>query len=180
MKAALRSNAFLRFILTAGILYLLFYFVYQFVVRRFTYYDQAFIGWIIESSDFFLKSLGYNTFKVLQNRDVQVLGIDGSNGVWIGSNCNAISLFGLFSVFILAYPGNNRAKVWFIPAGIVAIHLLNVVRVSALAIIAYYDYTWLDFNHTYTFNFLVYTFIFFLWILWVNRFSTRTPAHEKV
>src|SRR5436189_4007444 len=97
---ALRSNAFLKFIVSAGLLYLIFYLVYQFVVRRYTLYDQAFIGWIIQGSETLLNAFGYKTFKVLQDRDMQILGIDGSNGVWIGSNCNAINLFGLFSVFI--------------------------------------------------------------------------------
>ena len=179
MRAALRSNAFLRFIIIAGSLYLLLFLIYQFIVRQYTFYDQAFIGWIIVGAEQFLQLLGYDTFKVLQDRDVQVLGIDGSNGVWVGSNCNAIKLFALFAVFIIAYPGNRRDKWWYIAAGIVAIHLLNIVRVAMLAIIANYDYTWLDFNHTYTFNFLVYAFIFGLWMLWVNRFSQKRPAHEK-
>lgn len=179
MKAALRSNPFVRFIFTAGLLYLLLYLAYQFVVRRYTLYDQAFISFIIRGAVDLLHFLGYDTFMVLQDRDMQVMGIDGSNGVWIGSNCNAIKLFGLFAVFIIAYPGHQKHKWWFIPAGIAAIHLLNIVRVAMLAIIANYDYTWLDFNHTYTFNFIVYAFIFTLWMIWVNRFATKQPAHEQ-
>lgn len=170
----LKSNVFVRFILSAGLLYLLFFLIHQFVVRRYTFYDQKFIGSIIESTDVFLRFLGYSTFKVLQDKDVQVIGIDGSNGVWVGSNCNAISLFSLFSVFIIAYPGNQLHKLWYIPAGILAIHLINILRVAALAIIANYSPGSLDFNHTYTFTFLVYSFIFSLWIIWVNRFASRT------
>src|SRR5689334_8289413 len=104
MKAFIQSNAFIRFILRAGILYLLLYLIYQFVVKRYTFYDQKFIGLIIESADQVLQLMGYKTFKVLQDRDFQVVGIDGSNGVWVGSNCNAITLFSLFAVFIIAYP----------------------------------------------------------------------------
>src|SRR3954468_22364271 len=149
MKALLRSNAFVKFFLTAGFLYLLLYLIYQFVVKRYTFYDQAFIGWIIQSAEVFLNLIGYETFKVLQDRDMQVIGIDGSNGVWIGSNCNAIKLFGLFSVFIIAYPGYQKGKFWFIPGGIFAIHILNIFRVVALALIANYYPQYLNFNHTY-------------------------------
>lgn len=155
-------------------LYLLLFLVHQFVVKRYTYYDQRFITWIIEGANLGLKVLGYKTFMVLQDRDIQVLGIDGSNGVWVGSNCNAISLFTLFSVFIIAYPGPWKHKAWYIPAGILAIHLINILRVIALAIIANYNPYLLDFNHTYTFTFLVYGFIFLLWILWVNWYSNKT------
>lgn len=177
MKAKLRSNAFVKFLLTAGFLYLLLYLIYQFIVKRYTFYDQRFIGSIIESSDYLLHLIGYKTFKVLQDRDMQVIGIDGSNGVWVGSNCNAITLFALFAVFIIAYPGNQKHKVWFIPAGIVAIHVLNILRVVALALTANYFPEYLNFNHTYTFTFLVYAFIFLLWMIWVNHFAHRENQH---
>jgi len=171
MKAFAKSNAFIRFIISAGSLYLILFLIYQFVVKRYTYYDQKFIGFIINSADVFLQTLGYKTFKVLQDRDVQVVGIDGSNGVWVGSNCNAITLFTLFAVFIIAYPGNQKHKLWFVPLGIIAIHLINVLRVVALAMIANSYPQYLNFNHTFTFTFLVYSFIFGLWIVWVNKFA---------
>ena len=179
MKAFFKSNAFLRFLVTSGFLYLLFYLVYQFVLKRYTFYDQKFIGFIIEWADFVLKLFGYSTFKVLQDHDFQVIGIDGSNGVWVGSNCNAITLFSLFAVFVIAYPGNQKDKWWFIPAGISAIHILNVVRVVALAIIANSYPQYLNFNHTYTFTFFIYSFIFFLWIIWVNRLATRGKQSSR-
>ncbi|PBQ31547.1 hypothetical protein CNR22_07125 [Sphingobacteriaceae bacterium] len=179
MKALIKSNAFVRFIVSAGFLYFFLYLIYQFIVKRYTFYDQKFIGLIIESADVVLRVLGYKTFKVLQDHDFQVIGIDGSSGVWVGSNCNAITLFSLFAVFIIAYPGNQKDKVWFIPAGIIAIHLLNILRVAALAMIANSYPAYLNFNHTYTFTFLIYAFIFFLWMVWVNRFSVKAKAYEK-
>ena len=178
-RAFIKQNAFLKFVLTSSSLYLILYLIYQFVVKRHTYYDQKFIGTIIQGSDFFLRSIGYKTFTVLQDRDFQIVGIDGSNGVWVGSNCNAISLFTLFSVFILAYPGHQKSKIWFIPLGIIAIHVLNLIRVIALVLIANYYPMYLDFNHTYTFTFLVYSFIFFLWVICVNKFSTKSVAKKN-
>lgn len=179
MKALVKQSAFIRFILLSGFLYLTLYLIYQFVVRKYTYYDQKFIGTIIEGSSWFLKLLGYKTFTVLQDRDFQVVGIDGSNGVWVGSNCNAITLFCLFSVFIIAYPGHQKSKLWFVPLGIIAIHVLNILRVSSLAIIAKYGPQYLNFNHTYTFTFLVYTFIFLLWIIWVNKYANKIPKSTE-
>ena len=101
MKASITSNAFIKFILSSGVLYLVLYLLYQFVVKRYTFYDQKFIGSIIEAADSVLNTVGYKTFKVLQDRDMQVIGIDGSNGVWVGSNCNAITLFVFFCSFLL-------------------------------------------------------------------------------
>jgi exosortase family protein XrtF len=179
MKAQRKPNAFVRFISLAGILYLLLYVVYTFVVKKYTYYDQKFIGGIITVADWLLQSIGYDTYKVLQDRDFQVIGIDGGNGVWVGSNCNAITLFSLFAVFIIAYPGAQKAKFWFIPLGIIAIHLINIVRVVVLALIArYFPPDVLNFNHTYTFTFLVYAFIFWLWMIWINKFSEKNKLAE--
>ena len=171
MKVALNRGQYTRFLIVAGALYLVFYLIYQFVVRKYTFYDQKFIGLIIENSDFILRQMGFKTFKVLQDRDMQVLGVDGASGVWIGSNCNAITLFALFAVFVLAFPGSLKNKLWFVPSGIIAIHIFNILRVVALAIINIKAPQYLDFNHTYTFTFLVYGFIFYLWMLWANRFS---------
>jgi len=178
MKAKLSTNAFTRFILISGSLYFVLYLLYQFVVKKYTYYDQQFIGQIIHSADLVLHFFGYQTFKSIQAIDFQVVGVDGSNGVWIGSNCNAIKLFGLFSVFIVAYPGSIKNKLWFIPLGIILIHFLNILRVAALAIIAKSFPQYLDFNHTYTFTLIVYGFIFLLWMIWVNRFSTQQAKDE--
>jgi exosortase family protein XrtF len=114
---------------------------------------------------------------VLQDRDLQVIGIDGSNGVWVGSNCNAITLFALFAVFIISYPGNQKHKWWYLVLGMITIHLLNILRVAALAIIARNSPLSLDFNHTYTFTFLIYGYIFLLWMIWVSRFARI--RHEK-
>ena len=138
MKTYFKSNVFARFLVNAGLLYLLLFFLHQFVVRRHSNYDQKFIGEIIRSCNFVLTTFGFKTFMFLQDQDLQVIGIDGSNGVWVGSNCNAITLFSLFAVFILAFPGNQKNKIWFIPAGILCIHLLNILRVVALALVANY------------------------------------------
>jgi exosortase family protein XrtF len=177
MKALIKQNAFVRFILLAGSLYLVLYLIYQFIIREYTLYDQKFIGGIIITAEWIANFFGYETFKQLQRIDMQVVGIDGGTGVWVGSNCNAITLFSLFAVFIIAYPGHQKSKLWYIPLGILAIHILNILRVFALMLINFYKPEYLDFNHTYTFTFIIYAFIFYLWMLWVNKFSNKkVPA----
>lgn len=176
MWANLKKSAVLKFLVSSGVTYLILYLIYQFIVRRNTFYDQKFIGTIITGTDFILHLLGHKTFTVLQDRDFQVVGIDGSSGVWVGSNCNAISLFMLFVVFIIWYPGHQKSKLWFIPFGIITIHILNIFRVVGLALIANYAPTWLDFNHSYTFTFIIYAYIFILWMWWVNKFAGKNTS----
>jgi len=91
--------------------------------------------------------------------------------VGVGRACNALELFVLFAGFIIAFPGSVKHKLWFIPFGLVLIHFLNVIRVAALAMIQFKAPQYLDFNHRYTFTFIVYGVIFLFWVIWVKKFS---------
>src|SRR6185295_7007817 len=106
----------------------------------------------------------------------RVVGVDGSGGLWIGDSCNGITLFSLFAVFIIAYKGKVKTKILYILLGILSIQLLNVLRVTGLAILDTHSRAWTEFNHTYTFNILIYGYIFFLWMLWVNKYAVIKPA----
>jgi exosortase/archaeosortase family protein len=98
----------------------------------------------------------------------------------MGDPCNGIILFALFSSFIIAFPGPLKSKIWFIPSGIIIIYLANVLRVVLLAIIQLYvSRSTLEFHHTYTFTYMVYSLIFFMWWIWVNQFSGLIKKGEK-
>lgn len=170
-KKLLLSDLRFKFLLIAGVSYLIIFLVYDLVLKRFSLLDEYVIRIIIENADSILRRLNFKTFKTTDINDFQVIGIHGSIGVWVGKACDAISLFIVFSVFILAFPGNQRDKWWFVPFGILTIHIINVLRVVGLTIITYYAPEWLEFNHTYTFTFLVYVYIFALWVWWVNKYA---------
>jgi exosortase family protein XrtF len=116
--------------------------------------------------------MGYESF-ISDNATIRTVGIDGTHGLWIGDPCNGLTLFALFAIFIVAYPGPWKHKLWFIPVGITVIHFLNVMRITALCIIVMKRPEWLDFNHTYTFQLLMYGFIFGLWWIWIQKLSSR-------
>ncbi len=178
-KAVITTNPLTRFLVLAALGYVFLYLLYQFVIKPYTLLDQQLIAHIIKVSNQILTGMGYKTFMFLQDHDMQVFGIDGSNGVWVGANCNAATLFGLFAVFVMAYPGPLKHKLWYIPIGVLVIHAVNIIRVVCLAIIAFYNPYALDFNHNYTFTIIVYAFIFLLWMVWVNKFtSSKTNRHE--
>ncbi len=174
MYTKLKSNTLLFFIVKASFLYTACYLVYEFIIKRYTTIDQLFIRLILNCCKGILDLFGYHTFASREVNDFQVFGIDGSTGVWIGGPCNGVTLMCLFAVFIIAYPGNTAAKRWYLPAGILFVYLINIIRIVGLALIAYYSPQYLDFNHTYTFTFIAYSAVFGLWMLWVNRFSTAS------
>jgi exosortase family protein XrtF len=178
MFTNLKKNKFQFFILKASFLYGLCYFLYEFILKRNTRGDQLFIREIINLCKWIFDLMGYKTFASKEANDFQVFGIDGSNGVWIGGPCNGITLMFLFAIFVIAYPGNFKNKLWYVPLGIFIVHVINISRIIGLALIAYNYPQYLYFNHTYTFTFLAYSAVFGLWMLWVNKFSATIPIEN--
>ena len=162
-----------RFLVVFGGAYLLWYFLYDFYLKPKTTFDERVIDNLVVLSEFELKALGFSLIQYDDGQFKNHIGIEGSKGVTIGASCDGIVLFALFTIFILAFQGPRRHKFWFIPAGILAIHLVNSFRVTALAWIVHVDEKWLAFNHDYTFTIIVYSLVFFAWYVWVKKFAAR-------
>lgn len=168
----------LRFLVGIFCLYLVWLLLYDLWIHPSGKLDKPVIDLTIFLSKHILETLGYIVFTGAE----RVIGVDGTGGLWIGDNCNGIALFALFSGFILAYPGSWKAKLWFIPTGIILIELLNVCRVVLLAILDTYSRKWTEFNHTYTFTIIIYGAIFLMWMRWVNKYGSmvnKTQLNEK-
>jgi exosortase family protein XrtF len=172
------KNKTTRFFILAFALYFVWYLTHELVIKPYTAIDEKLISLIVSNSADFLKALGFNTYQSYEDKDMQLVGVDGAHPVWIGAPCNALTLFMFFTLFIMAFPGSIKKKLWFIPMGIIIIHIANVLRVSALALISFYAPTYLEFNHTYTFTIIVYGIIFLLWMWWV-KISLNNKVIEK-
>jgi len=155
-----------QFLLTFALLCLGWYLLYNFLIQPYTTLDMMVIDSTLWLSEGILEGMGHTTFV-----DGRLIRIAGTSGLWVGDNCNAISLFALFTGFIVSFPGQIKSKLWFIPLGIFIIFLVNALRVVFLAVIDTYSRKWTEFNHTYTFTILIYALIFGMWMFWVNRYS---------
>lgn len=125
-------------------------------------------------ANIFSAFLGYTPELILDDTTIVVTRItdfETSHGTWIGEPCNGLKVMGLFAIFIIAFQGSWKDKLWYIPMGAILIHLSNAIRVSALTIIEATHPEYLDFNHNVTFQILIYGIIFGLWYIWVARFS---------
>lgn len=167
------QNKIGRFFVYATALYLSWFLLYELVIKPYTPIDAKLIGVIITHAEFLLNLLGYTTYRAIEEDNMQLLGIDGAHPIWIGAPCNALTLFAFFTLFVIAFPGNGKQKLWYIPLGIFLIHTANLIRVVGLVLISFYRPEYLAFNHTYTFTVLVYGLIFALWMWWVN-FSLKS------
>ena len=155
MRSTIRENPFLRFLLLSSMAYLIWYAFYDFYLKPFTKFDEVVIHSLTHASGIELRALGFELNEYSDGAFSNHVGIAGSSGVTVGSSCDGIVLLALFTIFILAFPGPLKHKLWFIPLGIFAIWLINSFRITALACISKLNEKWFGFNHDYTFTILV-------------------------
>lgn len=186
MLKYITENKILFFLLKAFGLYLFWYILYDLWLHPKSVLDNLVSTNLAYWSSLVLKGLGFIAIDSIaaSTENITVIGIDGTHGLWVGDPCNGITLFALFVGFVIAYPGKIKNKLWFIPLGMLLIHIINVIRIVSLCLIVYYSPESLSFNHTYTFTILVYAFVFWLWLLWSNKYSSvsqiaKTDAEIK-
>ncbi|GAA4382362.1 exosortase X [Hymenobacter koreensis] len=164
---ALPAPALRRFLVVAGALYLVWFFGYEQWLAPDGRLDAALCNHIASTSGSALRAMGFDA----SLPQPTWLAVEGRPAVIVGAPCNGLVLYALFTGFIIAFPGPWRHKLVYIPLGIGLIFLLNIGRVVALALNQHYAHQSVDFNHHYTFSFVVYGFIFYLWMRWVRRYT---------
>ncbi|NER14804.1 exosortase family protein XrtF [Leptobacterium flavescens] len=91
----------------------------------------------------------------------------------IVEGCNAISVFILFTAFIIAYRGSIKKTLTFILLGGILIYFVNIFRVGVLTIGLYRFPEYKDFMHQILFPVAIYGMVFLLWVLWVNKYAKK-------
>lgn len=157
-----------RFVAASLGIYIAWIFLYDLWLHPDGRLDHLVIRNSIVLSRSVLEFLGFDTYS-----EPRIIGITGGGGVWIGDSCNGVTLMALFTGFVLVFPGSWIKRAWFIPIGNMFIHLLNIGRIISLTLLEYYAPEWLEFNHTYTFTFVMYALIFGGWMLWVMLNKTE-------
>lgn len=173
------SNPLSGFLFRFLTLYLIWYFSYEFYFQGNSGLDRLIIHSLVVLAGIFLKVLGYSLVEFGDVSAFDHLAIEQSSGVTVGAPCNGLVLFALFAIFIIAYPSKTAHKFWFIPLGILIIHLLNALRVAGLAVLVKMNPDWLGFNHDFTFTVIVYSVVFGLWYWWIKKFSRSTASNGQ-
>ncbi len=77
----------------------------------------------------------------------------------------------IFLAAVLAFPASWKARFVGLGIGIVAIQLVNLIRVVALFFTGAYFPSFFDSSHTVVWQTLVILSGVLLWIFWANRFA---------
>jgi exosortase/archaeosortase family protein len=136
--------------------------------------DDALCHQLAAASAWGLRAAGWAaTTDVVQPR---LLVLNGQPSVIVGAPCDGLVLYALLAGFVLAYPGPARRRLWFIPLGIVALWLLNIIRIIALALNHQYSPETFEFDHHYAFNTVAYAALGGLWLLWTRQAGAAAAA----
>jgi exosortase H (IPTLxxWG-CTERM-specific) len=96
----------------------------------------------------------------------------------IRNGCNGVEAMLIFLAAVLAFPAPWRSRIAGLVLGILAIQVVNLIRVVALFLTGAYFPKLFDTSHTVIWQTVVILFGVLLWIFWANRFTAprREPA----
>ncbi|MGM0635768.1 MAG: exosortase family protein XrtF [Bacteroidota bacterium] len=172
-----KNKLVIRFLVVFFGSYLLFAGLYQVYLNQASstkFYPEWITHNVAVQSYHFVDFLGYEAYMVPSEvKPSMRLAINGDFVVQVVEGCNAVSVIILFFSFILAFKSSWKKTLLYILAGSTIIYVLNVMRISLLAIGIYHypDYT--ELMHGTLFPLFIYGVVFLLWIIWVNQFQKK-------
>ena len=96
----------------------------------------------------------------------------------IRNGCNGVEAMLIFLAAVLAFPASWKSRLAGLGLGILAIQVVNLVRVVALFLTGIYFPKIFDTSHTVIWQTIVILFGVVLWIFWANRFATPPAPAE--
>ena len=162
-----------------AILILGFHFLFRWWAYDLSYWP---IHGLINPTYEFLTNLLYNnsvwalehltTYKFSTDDNLREIFL-GAGSVGVNFGCSGLKQFLQWIVLMGFFPGPWKKKLWFIPSGLIIIHLVNIFRISGLSILLdYYPQHW-QFSHDYLFRPFFYVVMFGMWIIWVEKFKKK-------
>lgn len=113
--------------------------------------------------------------------DIKTLGTTlyfPNNGyIAVEGSCSGLKQFYQWIVLMLLFPGPWKHKLWYIPLGLVIIHLTNIFRIIVLSVVVmHWPQQW-DFIHLWIMRPFFYVVIFIMWMIWEEKF--RLPMKKS-
>ena len=97
----------------------------------------------------------------------------------IRNGCNGVETMIIFLAAVLAFPASWKARGIGLALGLIAIQLVNLIRVVALFLTGAYFPRFFDSSHTVVWQSVVILFGVFLWIFWAHRFAAPRVASAE-
>ena len=174
------TNPFIRFVVALFVLVVFWKLIYNNWLVGFGINDPL-TAWVGSHGSSLLNLMGYNSFcqqvdptQSLFYQRVTIL-LNNEPAVTIDDSCNGLELYAVWLGFLFAY-GSKKLKI--VPillislGGCFLIYLINVLRVSGLALLVHYRVPYFEYFHKYVFATFVYLIIFLMMLFWTNLVNT--------
>ena len=160
----------LLFLAKFAVVYLGLNLLYGFYIHSYLPGPDPVTVWVTKHSEAVLSLFYSNTeTTVYQERSIAALSNNDHEVLHIYEGCNGINTAIVFLAFILALGRPNKKVLWFIPAGLLVIHMFNILRISLLFYVHQSLPSIYYFSHKYLFTAFIYLAIFLLWYIWVKK-----------
>ncbi|MBC8343656.1 MAG: exosortase/archaeosortase family protein [Bacteroidetes bacterium] len=93
--------------------------------------------------------------------------------------CSGLKQFYQFLGIIIFFYGSWKKKLWFIPLGLLTIHLINLFRIIFLSVIVIYKLEWFNFMHDWIVRPLFYVAMFLFWVWWIDIIAKRPAEYYE-
>lgn len=108
----------------------------------------------------------------------KVLFFSNHTHITINIGCSGFKQILHFAVLFMVFPGPWQKKLWFIPLGLLGIHLINVSRIVGLSLLLQEKPEYFSTVHDNFFRPLFYIFIFGMWVWWTERLAKPTQLNN--
>jgi len=112
--------------------------------------------------------------------DGQTICLGPAGSMSISHPCSGIRQFTQFTLLMIFFPGPWLKKVWFIPLGLLAVHLTNLLRITGLSLVIVYLPGMWHFFHGYVAKGMFYLVFFILWVIWAEYLIRERSFPERV
>ena len=136
--------------------------------------------WVTHQTSDIQKSFGVNS-SIKINEGIRSISMrnDGEGVVNVFEGCNGVNVMIVFVAFLVAYGGPPKRLLWFLPLGLLIIHLFNILRIILLYDAAHRSSEYFYYIHKYVFTAALYVVVIGLWIFWVSRLSSKPVRHVE-
>lgn len=121
-----------------------------------------------------LNLLGYET--VIDDHSTEpkiMIKQHGTSVLNVYEGCNGINVMIVFIAFLFAFGGPGGSIAWFLPVGIMIIHVINLVRIYLLFYLSSINSKHFYYYHKYFFTATLYLVVFALWTIWVVQITKK-------
>lgn len=161
-------------------IYLIGNFLYGLYVSSYRPAPDPVTKMVTAQSAFVLDMFGYETQTANHpTKPTTRIDLGDRHIISVYEGCNGLNVMIIFIAFVVSFGSWHKKMWWFIPTGILLIHLANLARLAFLFEVTVSYPGYLYFTHKYLFTAIIYAMVVALWIAWVIIIRPKNQANAN-